>query len=237
MAKSGFFKKNIKEKKRERKKRALEQKKYVKIKQKIKHSKKMVEQQIDQNFEDLLNKPNVKHEQKEVKTVQLVTEKPERVKSEKVGLDTNVIIDSWHEKHVKEMHQLLKKPGIRIILSETALGEASKKIGIEKKIVLDHLKKRFGERLEIVKTTPEMKEEARKMEEKYDLLHKADSIILAVYKKCNAAVISNDVDLRECCQEEEIEMHDHRLVKTGPTLYERLQKQREREKRNKTPRV
>ena len=237
MAKSGFFKKNIKEKKRERKKRALEQKKQKVIKQKIKDSKKIVEQRIDQNFEELLNKPNVKHEQKNVKTVQLVTEKPERVKSEKAGLDTNVVIDSWHDKHVKEMHQLVKKPGIRIILSETALGEASKKIGKEKKIVLDHLKKRFGERVEVVKTTPEMKEDARKMEEKYDLLHKADSIILAVYKKFNAAVISNDVDLRECCQEEEIEMHDHRVVKTGPTQYERLQKQREKEKRNKTPQV
>ena len=162
-----------------------------------------------------------------------------RVRSEKVVLDTNVILDSLNENFVKEMQQLLKKSGIRIILSEIVLGEVTGsdrgELGSYKKNdVLDHLKNRFGERLEIVKTTPEMKEDARKMEEKYDVLHSPDSIILAVCKKVDAVLITNDFDLTDCAKQEEVDSYDHRYVEIEPTRYELLQEQREEEERRKS---
>ena len=142
------------------------------------------------------------------------TEKPERVVSEKIVLDTNVVLDSWKEIHVRGMHQLLKKSNVRILLTETTLGESTRKLKRDKKTVLEHLEKRFGDRLEPVRTTSEMTDLAKKMEKKYpEKLHHPDSIIFAAAKIMEADLITNDQAVKECCVEEEINAFDHRLVK------------------------
>ena len=158
------------------------------------------------------------------------SEKIERVISSQVVLDTNVIIDSWNNNYLKQIQQLLKKNDLRIILSETTLGESIRKLQTDKNTLMRSLENSFGNRFEIHPTMPEMVEDARKMEEKYDSLHNPDSIILAVAKKFGAAIISNDDALTECCKEEEIEVYDHRRQKLEPTRYQRLQEQKEREK-------
>ena len=143
-----------------------------------------------------------------------ITKKPERVISEKIVLDTNVVLDSWKEIHVKGMHQLLKKSNIRILLTETTLGESTRKLKRDKKTVLEHLEKRFGNRLEPVRTTSEMTDLAKKMEKKYpEKLHHPDSIIFAAAKIMLADLITNDQAVKECCANEKINAFDHRLVK------------------------
>ena len=158
-----------------------------------------------------------------------VTQKPERVVSEKIVLDTNVILDSWKEIHVKGMHQLLKKSNIRILLTETTLGESTRKLKRDKKIVLEHLEKRFGNRLEPVRTTSEMINLAKKMEKKYpEKLHHPDSIIFAAAKIMEADLITNDQAVKECCADEKINAFDHRLVKI-------IEKKKKQPARQSTP--
>ena len=104
MGKGNFFKKNIKKRKKERKERSikqriLEQKK--KVEEKLHHVVEVVTE-IEKSPEPVVEKPEVK---------------PERVVSESVVLDTNVIIDSWNGKYVDAMHQLLKKPNVTIMLT------------------------------------------------------------------------------------------------------------------------
>ena len=155
--------------------------------------------------------------------------KPERVVSEKIVLDTNVVLDSWKEIHVKGMHQLLKKSNVRILLTETTLGESTRKLKKDKKTVLEHLEKRFGNRLETVKTTPEMINLAKRMEKKYpENLHHPDSIIFAAAKIMDADLITNDRAVKECCAEEEIHAFDHRLVKI-------IEKKKKQPARQSTP--
>ena len=76
------------------------------------------------------------------------------------------------------------------------------------------MEKRFGNRLETVKTNSEMINLAKKMEKKYpEKLHHPDSIIFAAAKIMEADLITNDQAVKECCADEKINAFDHRLVK------------------------
>ena len=202
MGKGNFFKKNIKKRKKERKERSikqriLEQKK--KVEEKLHHVVEVVTE-IEKSPEPVVEKPEVK---------------PERVVSESVVLDTNVIIDSWNGKYVDAMHQLLKKPNVKIMLTDTALGESSRKLGSDKNTIFEFVKKTFGDyRVEKIETDQLILDHASEMEKKYpEKLHRPDSIIFGVAKMYDADLITNDNAIKECCAEEKINAFDHRLVK------------------------
>lgn len=152
------------------------------------------------------------------------------VKSDNAILDTNAIKNSWDGEKLKEIQQLLKKTKPKIILTDTTLNESIRIINIDKNTLMRDLKNKFGEeKFCFIDNTPDIVEDARKMLEKYDSLHKPDDNILAVAKKLNAAIITHDKDLKGCCEKEGIEVYDHHNQTLESTDYEILQKQRKEE--------
>ena len=152
------------------------------------------------------------------------------VKSDNVILDTNTIKNSWDKVKLKEIQQLLKKTKPKIILTDTTLNESVRIINTDKNTLIKDLKNKFGnEKFRFIDNTPDIVENAGKMLKKYDSLHKPDDNILAVAKKLNAAIITHDGDLKDCCEQEEIEVYDHHDQTLEPSDYELLQKQRKQE--------
>ena len=96
--------------------------------------------------------------------------------------------------------------------------------------MIKYLKNKFGnEKFRFIDNTPDIVENAGKMLKKYDSLHKPDDNILAVAKKFNAAIITHDGDLKDCCEQEEIEVYDHHDQTLESSDYEILQEQRKQE--------
>ena len=152
------------------------------------------------------------------------------VKSDNVILDTNTIKNSWDKVKLKEIQQLLKKTKPKIILTDTTLNESVRIINTDKNTLIKDLKNKFGnEKFRFIDNTPDIVENAGKMLKKYDSLHKPDDNILAVAKKLNAAIITHDGDLKDCCEQEEIEVYDHHDQTLEPSDYELLQEQRKQE--------
>ena len=152
------------------------------------------------------------------------------VKSDNVILDTNAIKNSWDKVKLKEIQQLLKKTKPKIILTDTTLNESVRIINTDKNTLIKDLKNKFGnEKFRFIDNTPDIVENAGKMLKKYDSLHKPDDNILAVAKKLNAAIITHDGDLKDCCEQEEIEVYDHHDQTLEPSDYELLQEQRKQE--------
>ena len=156
------------------------------------------------------------------------------VKSDNVILDTNAIKNSWDKVKLKEIQQLLKKTKPKIILTDTTLNESVRIINTDKNTLIKDLKNKFGnEKFRIIDNTPDIVENAGKMLKKYDSLHKPDDNILAVAKKLNAAIITHDGDLKDCCEQEEIEVYDHHDQTLEPSDYELLQEQRKQEQESR----
>ena len=152
------------------------------------------------------------------------------VKSDNVILDTNAIKNSWDKVKLKEIQQLLKKTKPKIILTDTTLNESVRIINTDKNTLIKYLKNKFGnEKFRFIDNTPDIVDNAGKMLKKYDSLHKPDDNILAVAKKLNAAIITHDGDLKDCCEQEEIEVYDHHDQTLEPSDYELLQEQRKQE--------
>ena len=152
------------------------------------------------------------------------------VKSDNVILDTNAIKNSWDKVKLKEIQQLLKKTKPKIILTDTTLNESVRIINTDKNTLIKYLKNTFGnEKFRFIDNTPDIVENAGKMLKKYDSLHKPDDNILAVAKKLNAAIITHDVGLKNCCEQEEIEVYDHHDQTLVSSDYELLQEQRKQE--------
>ena len=182
-------------------------------------------------------------------------ETPAKTPSEKVVIDTNVIIDLLaHKSRIatqkydiatdtrpyaneyfgSRIHHLLGEGVGKIVLTETVLGESTRQLGWDNKTIMNNLKEEFGERLEIVSTPPQVVEHARMLENKYECLHSPDSIIIAIAKKMKADVITNDKCVIECCKKEKINVFDHRSVAV-PKEPKKPEKRRPPKPEKKTP--
>jgi predicted nucleic acid-binding protein len=132
-----------------------------------------------------------------------------------VVLDSNAIIDSTKGKYVKHLQQILKKRNLKIILTETSIGESTRILQCKPKKLMELLDKNFGDRFESVKTEINDVHTATALtvkHKKYDL-HHSDSLILAIAIKTESALITNDTNLKACCKAENIQVIDHRKVK------------------------
>ena len=132
-----------------------------------------------------------------------------------VVLDSNAIIDSTKGKYVKHLQQILKKRNLKIILTETSIGESTRILQCTPKKLMELLDKNFGNRFESVKTEINDVHTATALKikhKKYDL-HHSDSLILAIAIKTESALITNDTNLKACCKAEKVEVIDHRKVK------------------------
>tara|TARA_R100000655_G_C2973928_1_gene190783 strand:+ start:242 stop:994 length:753 start_codon:yes stop_codon:yes gene_type:complete len=132
-----------------------------------------------------------------------------------VVLDSNAIIDSTKGKYVRHLQQILKKRNLKIILTETSIGESTRILQCKPKKLMELLDKNFGDRFESVKTEINDVHTATALtvkHKKYDL-HHSDSLILAIAIKTESALITNDTNLKACCKAENIQVIDHRKVK------------------------
>ena len=200
--KGSFFKKNIKESKKKRKERHLQNKKEGRIKP-PKHVKIEKQQEIQVEIKEP-KKEYVKEEQTPFK----------HFKNTTFLLDANAIVH--REKHRDNISQLLKGPGNKIIVSGTVLDEIRK---VERKqtkdSVISELENLFGdERVERRDFTDQMKKKGDELEEKYkDLeLHSPDSHILAQAIELKAIIITNDYELKESCKKEGVTCLDQKEI-------------------------
>jgi len=224
--KGSFFKKNIKESKKKRKERHLQNKKegrikppkYVKIEkqQEVQYEEEHVELEsvtIEEVYSSkkISKKKHVREEQTPFK----------HFKNTTFLLDANAIVH--REKYRDNISQLLKGPGNKIIVSGTVLDEIRK---VERKqtkdSVISELKNLFGnERVERRDITDQMKKKGDELEKKYkDLeLHSPDSHILAQAIELKAVIITNDYELKESCKKEGVtclDQKEHVIKKEKP---------------------
>ena len=209
--KGSFFKKNIKESKKKRKERHLQNKKEGRIKP-PKHVK--IEKQQEIQDEVKIKEPKKKDVREEQTPFK-------HFKNTTFLLDANAIVH--REKYRDNISQLLKGPGNKIIVSGTVLDEIRK---VERKqtkdSVISELKNLFGnERVERRDITDQMKKKGDELEKKYkDLeLHSPDSHILAQAIELKAVIITNDYELKESCKKEGVtclDQKEHVIKKEKP---------------------
>tara|TARA_R110002020_G_C15839999_1_gene735067 strand:- start:49 stop:579 length:531 start_codon:yes stop_codon:yes gene_type:complete len=141
-----------------------------------------------------------------------------------VVLDTNVVIDLFHVEYVKAITQLLKNRQ-NIIVCDTVLEEASRKLKLRPTTIKTKLEKTFGKRFNYFNKTREIMNYGLYLLNKYNtIVHKPDNLIIAIAKKQNADLITNDYNIQICCRNEKINWIDHRHTKLKDNKKVRIEK-------------
>ena len=190
--KGTFYKKDIKERKKKKKERSLQNKKDSIIKQK-----KAVAEKL----------------QKEVQKLTTIHKeiKDKKYKNTKFLLDTNTIFD--RKIYKDNILQLLKGSGNKILLSTLVVEETRKREKTTtQKSIMDELGDLFGDRVEHTVITNEMKKKGKELEKKHESLglHYPDSHILAQAIMIKGVIITADKFLIDSCNAEDVDVYDQR---------------------------
>ena len=190
--KGTFYKKDIKERKKKKKERSLQNKKDSIIKQK-----KAVAEKLQKEVQELTTI------HKEIKY--------KKYRNTKFLLDTNTIFD--RKIHRDNILQLLKGSGNKILLSTLVVEETRKREKTTtQKSIIDELGDLFGDRVEHTVITNEMKKKGKELEKKHESLglHYPDSHILAQAIMIKGVIITDDQFLIDSCNAEDVDVYDQR---------------------------
>ena len=106
--------------------------------------------------------------------------------------DSNVIIDEyWEPAKNVDFWKAARKSEADIAVDDTILSEVFRKTGSTKDAIIERITNSFKSPV-LIDDCQEVKEDARRMNEKYCYLHNGDDKILAATKKVGAVLVSND---------------------------------------------
>ena len=203
--KGTFYKKDIKERKKKKKERSLQNKKDNKIRLPKNFTISGYREQEKQAVAEKLQK-----EVQELTTIHKEI-KDKKYKNTKFLLDTNTIFD--RKIHRDNILQLLKGSGNKILLSTLVVEETRKREKTTtQKSIIDELEDLFGDRVEHTVITNEMKKKGKELEKKHESLglHYPDSYILAQAIMIKGVIITADQFLIDSCNAEDVDVYDQR---------------------------
>ena len=106
--------------------------------------------------------------------------------------DSNMIIDECRMPGKNTAFwKAARKSNANIAVDDTILSEVHRKTGKTRNEVVEKITKSF-KRPVLIDDCQEVKDEAKRMNEKYLYLHKGDDRILAATKKAGAILVTND---------------------------------------------
>ncbi len=203
--KGTFYKKDIKERKKKKKERSLQNKKDNKIRLPknftISGYREQEKQAVAEKLQKEVQELTTIH--KEIKYV--------KYKNTKFLLDTNTIFD--RKIYKDNILQLLKGSGNKILLSTLVVEETRKREKTTtQKSIIDELGDLFGDRVEHTVITNEMKKKGKELEKKHESLglHYPDSHILAQAIMIKGVIITADQFLIDSCNAEDVDVYDQR---------------------------
>ena len=203
--KGTFYKKDIKERKKKKKERSLQNKKDNKIRLPKNFTISGYREQEKQAVAEKLQK-----EVQELTTIHKEI-KYKKYRNTKFLLDTNTIFD--RKIYKDNILQLLKGSGNKILLSTLVVEETRKREKTTtQKSIIDELGDLFGDRVEHTVITNEMKKKGKELEKKHESLglHYPDSHILAQAIMIKGVIITADKFLIDSCNAEDVDVYDQR---------------------------
>ena len=203
--KGTFYKKDIKERKKKKKERSLQNKKDNKIRLPKNFTISGYREQEKQAVAEKLQK-----EVQELTTIHKEI-KYKKYRNTKFLLDTNTIFD--RKIYKDNILQLLKGSGNKILLSTLVVEETRKREKTTtQKSIIDELGDLFGDRVEHTVITNEMKKKGKELEKKHEILglHYPDSYILAQAIMIKGVIITADQFLIDSCNAEDVDVYDQR---------------------------
>ena len=203
--KGTFYKKDIKERKKKKKERSLQNKKDNKIRLPKNFTISGYREQEKQAVAEKLQK-----EVQELTTIHKEI-KYKKYRNTKFLLDTNTIFD--RKIYKDNILQLLKGSGNKILLSTLVVEETRKREKTTtQKSIIDELEDLFGDRVEHTVITNEMKKKGKELEKKHESLglHYPDSHILAQAIMIKGVIITADQFLIDSCNAEDVDVYDQR---------------------------
>ena len=203
--KGTFYKKDIKERKKKKKERSLQNKKDNKIRLPKNFTISGYREQEKQAVAEKLQK-----EVQELTTIHKEI-KYKKYRNTKFLLDTNTIFD--RKIYKDNILQLLKGSGNKILLSTLVVEETRKREKTTtQKSIIDELGDLFGDRVEHTVITNEMKKKGKELEKKHESLglHYPDSYILAQAIMIKGVIITADKFLIDSCKAEDVDVYDQR---------------------------
>ena len=203
--KGTFYKKDIKERKKKKKERSLQNKKDNKIRLPKNFTISGYREQEKQAVAEKLQK-----EVQELTTIHKEI-KYKKYRNTKFLLDTNTIFD--RKIYKDNILQLLKGSGNKILLSTLVVEETRKREKTTtQKSIIDELGDLFGDRVEHTVITNEMKKKGKELEKKHESLglHYPDSYILAQAIMIKGVIITDDQFLIDSCNAEDVDVYDQR---------------------------
>ena len=203
--KGTFYKKDIKERKKKKKERSLQNKKDNKIRLPKNFTISGYREQEKQAVAEKLQK-----EVQELTTIHKEI-KYKKYRNTKFLLDTNTIFD--RKIYKDNILQLLKGSGNKILLSTLVVEETRKREKTTtQKSIIDELGDLFGDRVERTVITNEMKKKGKELEKKHESLglHYPDSHILAQAIMIKGVIITADQFLIDSCNAEDVDVYDQR---------------------------
>ena len=203
--KGTFYKKDIKERKKKKKERSLQNKKDNKIR--------LLKNFTISGYREQEKQAVAEKLQKEVQELTTIHKeiKSKKYKNTKFLLDTNTIFD--RKIHRDNILQLLKGSGNKILLSTLVMEETRKHEKTQtQKSIIDELGDLFGDRVERTVITNEMKKKGKELEKKHESLglHYPDSHILAQAIMIKGVIITADQFLIDSCNAEDVDVYDQR---------------------------
>ena len=203
--KGTFYKKDIKERKKKKKERSLQNKKDNKIR--------LPKNFTISGYREQKKQADAEKLQKEVQELTTIHKeiKSKKYKNTKFLLDTNTIFD--RKIYKDNILQLLKGSGNKILLSTLVVEETRKREKTTtQKSIIDELGDLFGDRVEHTVITNEMKKKGKELEKKHESLglHYPDSHILAQAIMIKGVIITADKFLIDSCNAEDVDVYDQR---------------------------
>ena len=203
--KGTFYKKDIKERKKKKKERSLQNKKDNKIR--------LLKNFTISGYREQEKQAVAEKLQKEVQELTTIHKeiKDKKYKNTKFLLDTNTIFD--RKIYKDNILQLLKGSGNKILLSTLVVEETRKREKTTtQKSIIDELGDLFGDRVEHTVITNEMKKKGKELEKKHESLglHYPDSYILAQAIMIMGVIITADQFLIDSCNAEDVDVYDQR---------------------------
>jgi len=203
--KGTFYKKDIKERKKKKKERSLQNKKDNKIR--------LPKNFTRSGYREQKKQADVEKLQKEVQELTTIHKeiKDKKYKNTKFLLDTNTIFD--RKIYKDNILQLLKGSGNKILLSTLVVEETRKREKTTtQKSIIDELGDLFGDRVKHTVITNEMKKKGKELEKKHESLglHYPDSYILAQAIMIKGVIITADQFLIDSCNAEDVDVYDQR---------------------------
>ena len=203
--KGTFYKKDIKERKKKKKERSLQNKKDNKIR--------LPKNFTISGYREQKKQAAAEKLQKKVQELTTIHKeiKDKKYKNTKFLLDTNTIFD--RKIYKDNILQLLKGSGNKILLSTLVVEETRKREKTTtQKSIIDELGNLFGDRVEHTVITNEMKKKGKELEKKHESLglHYPDSYILAQAIMIKGVIITADQFLIDSCKAEDVDVYDQR---------------------------